>query len=104
VIFTTIEGVIVIGALQAAFSRHQSFMLLVLLVFAWITLSAYLFILGRYVLNAANRKYSLVANRHVFAWIAGILPIFLSLAITYSLSATAAELISINFMGAISSK
>ena len=64
-------------------------------------LRAYLFLRGRHLINVVNARWRLIVDTNTFAWVAGILPFFMSLMTTYVLSAAVANIVMINFMGAV---
>lgn len=98
VVFDTIESVIIVAALQAAWDKtgHVAFLALWLLTF--VTLLAYIQRIFEYVTNAINDRFSLIGNRKVFSYIAGTGSLVFSGLSVHLLSGITSTFITANFM------
>ncbi|UDF29945.1 UNVERIFIED_ORG: hypothetical protein LHK14_01100 [Roseateles sp. XES5] len=98
VVFTTIESVVILAALDIALSKKLDLVLLSINVIAFFSLMSYLLMYFKFLINAANEKFEVINNKNVFAWIAGTLSALASFGITFALPNVVSAFVRANFM------
>lgn len=98
-IFTTIESLVILAALEIALSKQNAVWLWLVYLVAWIALLLYLLVFAKYAINAVAERFNLAhRNREFFLWAAGTLSLIASVGVTHLVPAITAEFISANFM------
>ncbi|MGF6254098.1 hypothetical protein OKW20_001173 [Ensifer sp. LBL] len=98
VVFTTIECVVILAALDIALRKQFSWTLAVVDGLAFLALMSYLLLYFKFLINAANEKFEIIRNPSAFAWIAGTASVLASWAITFLLPRMVSTFVEINFM------
>lgn len=98
VVFTTIESVVILAAMDIALKKEWSWVLAVINGLAFLALLSYLQTYFRYLINATNEKFEVIENPDAFAWLAGIAAMAISLGITFLLPGMISSFVSANFM------
>ncbi|MDQ0562299.1 hypothetical protein QO004_004104 [Rhizobium mesoamericanum] len=98
VVFTTIECVVILAALDIALSKQFSLTLVVIDVLAFLALMSYLLLFFKFLINATNERFELIKNPKTFAWVAGTASSFISFEITYLLPRMVSSFVAANFM------
>lgn len=98
VVFTTIECVVILAALDIALRKQFSWTLAVVDGLAFLALMSYLLLYFKFLFNAANERFEIIRNPSVFAWIAGSASVLASWAITFMLPRMVSTFVEINFM------
>ncbi len=99
-VFNSIEGVVILAALELALDRSDKPWIWVVYVVAWTALALYLLTSAKYVVSrfTENLEWS-ITHRDLYLWLVGALSLGISIAITYVLPALTAEFIRVNFTG-----
>lgn len=98
-IFTTIESLVILAALEIALGKQSAIWLWLVYIAAWVALLLYLLAFAKYAINAVAERLNLAhRNREVFLWTAGTLSVVASLGITHIVPAITAQFITANFM------
>ncbi|MGV1751523.1 hypothetical protein [Agrobacterium sp. CG674] len=98
-VFTTIESLVVLAALEIALARQGALWLWAIYGVAWLALLTYLVMYARYAINFLAEILGLShKNREMFLWIAGTLSLCSSYAFMSFIPAVTAAFIKTNFM------
>lgn len=98
VVFTTIESVVILAALDIALNKSWSWALAAIYGMAFLSLMLYLQMYLRYLVNATNEKFDVIKNRTAFAWIAGIMSPLISISIVFLLPQMVSSFVQVNFL------
>ncbi|WP_413711637.1 hypothetical protein [Rhizobium sp. Rhizsp82] len=98
VVFSTVEGVVILAALEKVAEKTGSLALWVIYCAAWIALFWYLLFFGRYVINATNEKFEILRNHTVFSYVAAISATFLSWGLVSVLTNITRQFLDLSFM------
>jgi hypothetical protein len=98
VVFTTIECVVILAALDIALNRQFNWVLVVIDVLAFLALMMYLLTFFKFFINAANERFEVIKSRKVFAWVAGTASSLASVGITVLLPRIVSAFVEANFM------
>ncbi|WFU49032.1 hypothetical protein [Sinorhizobium terangae] len=98
VVFTTIECVVILAALDIALNKQFSVVLAITYGLAFFALMSYLQMYFKFLINATNEKFEVISRLTAFAWIAGTASSLASFGITLLLPRMVSAFVEVNFM------
>jgi hypothetical protein len=98
VVFTTIESVVILAALNIALSKEWSWVLAIIYLLAFLALTVYLQMFFKYLVNATNEKFEIIKGPTVLSWVAGTTSTLSSVGIVLLLPEMVSSFVQVNFM------
>jgi len=99
-VFNSIEGIVILAALELALGKRETLWIWIVYVVAWAAMALYLLTSALYAVSrlAENIEWS-TKYREIYVWLTALLSLAISISITYILPALTAEFIRLNFSG-----